>query len=75
MQEMINPRRFVLRRNVDVSGVSGTGVVAEGIVWTDGTATVRWFGMYGTCVFHDKGLDSILHIHGHDGKTLVEYLD
>lgn len=70
-----HPRRFILNRHQDVSGVSGVGPVAEGVIWTDGTATVRWFGEYGTTVFHDKGLESILRIHGHDGKTSVDFLD
>lgn len=31
------PRVFVLQRHVDVSGVSGTGEIAEGVEWSDGT--------------------------------------
>lgn len=68
-------RRFVLRRNVDVSGISGTGIVAEGVEFTNGTCVVRWLGAYGTTVIHDRGMESIVHIHGHGGHTVVEYLD
>ena len=35
-------RRFQLRRNVDHSGVSGSGVVAEGIIFTSGAVVMAW---------------------------------
>jgi len=35
------PRPFVLRRLVDETGVSGTGVVAEGVEFSDGTVALR----------------------------------
>ena len=35
-------RTFELHRDTDVSGVSGTGVVAEGVEFADGTTVVRW---------------------------------
>ena len=35
-------RRFELHRDHDVSGVSGTGLVAEGALFSDGVAVVRW---------------------------------
>ena len=41
-------RRFKLVRNEDVSGVSGTGVVAEGIEWTNGNVSVCWLGTFFT---------------------------
>ena len=36
------PRLFCLIRTDDVSGVSGTGRVADGVQWPDGTVTFRW---------------------------------
>jgi len=39
-------RTFVLHRDEDVSGVSGTGVVAEGVVFSDGAVVVRWLGKH-----------------------------
>jgi hypothetical protein len=36
------PRRFELYRHVDVSGVSGTGVVAYGCLYPNGIATLCW---------------------------------
>ncbi len=69
------PRRFVLRRAVDVSGVSGTGDVAEGVEWSDGTVALRWRGKWATTVVWDYGLDALLAVHGHNGSTVVRWLD
>ena len=33
---------FILERFEDVSGISGLGVIAEGIIWSDGTVAYRW---------------------------------
>lgn len=69
-------RRFVLDRNTDVTGVSGTGVVAEGVEFTDGVCVLHWVGAWPSSVVHyDRGLDSVLHVHGHDGRTVVRFLD
>jgi hypothetical protein len=78
------PRAFVLVRHVDVSGVSGTGVVAEGTVWSDGSASVRWpgrgpgtglGGRSGSVAFWPDGVRGVEATHGHDGATEVRYLD
>lgn len=68
------PRRFQLVRDVDVSGVSGTGVVADGVLWLDGTASLRWRGDRPSSVHWDR-LDDAVHVHGHGGLTRVEWLD
>lgn len=64
-------RRFTLHRDVDVTGVSGTGTVADGVMWPDGTASVRWRGDHPSIVFWDRGWESVQHIHGHGGHTRV----
>jgi hypothetical protein len=69
------PRRFHLIRHVDVSGVSGTGVVAEGVEWTDGTVTLHWGGRYPTTTVWQDGIDALLTIHGHNGATTLKWLD
>lgn len=69
-------RRFELHRDEDVSGVSGTGVVAEGVVFTDGPAVLRWTSEWPTSVvWHDRGVESVEQIHGHDGRTRIVWLD
>lgn len=66
------PRPFVLVRTEDVTGVSGTGVVAEGAAFSDGTAVLRWTGATPTSVvWHDNGVESIEHVHGHGGRTRI----
>lgn len=68
-------RRFVLQRDVDVSGVSGTGVVAEGVQFSDDTAVVRWIAgdHRSTVVWADVA--SLEAIHGHGGATRIVWLD
>lgn len=66
------PRPFVLVRDEDVTGVSGTGIVAEGAAFLDGTAVLRWCGDTPTSVvWHDKGVESIVRVHGHGGRTRI----
>jgi hypothetical protein len=74
---MINPapRPFVLVRHQDVSGVSGTGVVAEGVVWSDGSASLHWFGPYSSVTLWRTGIEAIEAVHGHGGSTQIRYLD
>jgi hypothetical protein len=83
----VTARRFILRRYEDVSGISGRGDVAEGVVFsltaheraigaTDGAAAIRWLTEWPTSVaFEDRGLASVEHIHGHSGATRIVFLD
>lgn len=85
-------RRFVLVRDEDISGVSGTGVVAQGVLFdpTPAAATLadslghepdrlvalQWMTEWPTSVvFHQRGLDSVEAVHGHNGRTRIEWLD
>ncbi|MEV8394801.1 MULTISPECIES: hypothetical protein [unclassified Streptomyces] len=71
----LRPLRFVLRRHTDMSGISGEGSVADGVLWPDSTASVRWRGEHPSIVFWDRGRVSVEFIHGHVGATEVEFLD
>lgn len=66
-------RLFRLMRQADPTGVSGTGVVAEGVQFTDGTAVLHWRGEYASTVIW-KSVDHAMHVHGHDGATRVEWV-
>lgn len=67
-------RRFELHRAQDPSGVSGTGIVAEGVLFSDGTVAVRWHGQHpSTAVW--ASLADAEHVHGHGGLTRVVFLD
>lgn len=67
-------RRFILRRLADESGISGTGVVAEGIRFSNGQAVLHWLTQLSSvAVYHS--VDVIVSVHGHDGKTVLEWVD
>ncbi|MGW2708665.1 hypothetical protein ACWC4J_06685 [Streptomyces sp. NPDC001356] len=74
-EQQCAPRRFVLRRHQDISGISGLGDVADGVLWPDGTAAVRWRGEHPSVVHWDRGRVSIEQIHGHGGATEIVWLD
>ena len=65
-------RLFELIRTEDPTGVSGTGVIAEGVEWEDGTATLRWMGRIKSTVHFDR-LADVIAIHGHGGSTRVRF--
>jgi len=70
----VKPQTFELVRYEDVSGVSGTGTVAEGCVFSDGSVALRWHGPNpSTAVW--PNLNGILAVHGHAGATVVRWLD
>ena len=68
-------RRFVLARHEDPSGISGTGIVAEGIEWRGGTADLHWVTEHETFVHWPGGIEAILAVHGHGGSTVCRWLD
>jgi hypothetical protein len=70
----VGMRRFLLDRFEDASGVSGTGFVAEGVVFTDGTVALRWTVELQSTALYDS-VDDLLAIHGHDGSTHVQWVD
>jgi len=71
-QESMFPhlRRFWLYRDEDPTGIGGTGIVAEGVVFSDGRAVMRWFGAVSSITIHSS-LDAIRMIHGHGGRTKI----
>jgi hypothetical protein len=68
-------RRFELQRDQDMSDVSGTGVVAEGVQFECGVVAMRWLGTLQSTAVYDLGIDSVLKIHGHHGMTRIVWLD
>lgn len=67
-------RTFILERNEDPTGVSGTGVVAEGVEFEDGTVALRWcVGEHRSTVIWSS-MKSVEAIHGHDGRTEIVIL-
>lgn len=68
------PRRFRLERNEDVSGVSGTGHVADGVLFPDGTTVIRWRTKHRSTTVYES-LGDCIRIHGHGGATRVGFID
>jgi hypothetical protein len=72
-------KNFELIRHEDVTGVSGTGKVAEGTVFSDGRAVTHWLTDTGSTVVWEttslaKAKRTLERIHGHGGKTEVRWL-
>lgn len=67
-------RTFKTVRTHDVSGVSGTGIVAEGVEFTDGTVVLRWVTERASTAFYDN-LADLQAIHGHGGNTQIQWDD
>jgi hypothetical protein len=73
-------RTFRLIRDADPSGISGTGSVAEGVEFDDGTVAMRWEGpiqrdwglIEPTTVLHPN-IANVENLHGHNGQTHIEW--
>lgn len=66
-------RLFQLHRDQDATGVSGTGVVADGVEFGDGTVAIRWRGdTPSTVVWED--ISAAYRVHGHVGQTRFVFL-
>jgi hypothetical protein len=65
--------KFHLYRSEDESGVSGVGVVAYGCVFPSGVVVLNWRGEEGS-VSVWPSMESMIKIHGHQGKTVVQWL-
>ena len=66
-------RTFDLFRSKDISGVSGTGKVAEGVVFHDGVTVVRWLSGHPSTNIY-ANVEDVLRIHGHEGATRIEFI-
>lgn len=71
-----HPRRFQLNRVEDATGVSGTGIVAQGCAFPSGKAALAWCtsGTPNSVALYDT-VEDLVAIHGHGGRTVVEWLD
>lgn len=64
---------FKLVRNKDVTGISGTGIVAVGCYFQSfgGIAVMQWLTEFASTAWYIGGWEQIQLIHGHNGKTQV----
>lgn len=65
-------RPFRLHRLIDVSGVSGRGVVAEGIEFENGKCALHWLTEHSSVAIYDN-VETLRAIHEHGGKTRIEW--
>lgn len=66
-------RTFTLERDEDVSGISGTGTVAEGVEFSTGKVVIHWVaGEHRSTVVWDS-IAAVEAIHGHGGATRVVF--
>ncbi|MGW0581934.1 hypothetical protein ACWD25_39715 [Streptomyces sp. NPDC002920] len=80
MSEPTFPETFVVQRDEDVSGISGEGVIAEGVRFSDGWVATHWLDKPPmnepkTDVWHHKGIEPFRKIHGHGGRTRILWAD
>lgn len=67
-------RRFSLQRDTDATGISGTGKVAEGVVFSNGWVALTWLTAHTSVVFY-PGIEHVEAIHGHGGLTRIIFED
>jgi len=61
-------------RKEDETGVSGTGIVAEGALFSSGKCALSWISDVPSIEIYDS-VDEIERIHGHRGKTEIRWID
>ncbi len=67
-------RRLTLVRDEDPTGISGVGEIAEGVQFSDGAVVLRWLTEHRSTGVYEN-LRDLLAIHGHEGRTRVEWKD
>ncbi|AEO93507.1 gp248 [Bacillus phage G] len=66
---------YFLQRNEDFSGVSGTGVVAKGVILPSGKCVHEWSNSYVQSLNMYPNIKAVEHIHGHEGRTIVKFVE
>ena len=67
-------RRFRFNRKVDSTGVSGTGSVAEGVVFGNGLVALSWNSLH-KCVNVYTSFAEMEAVHSHGGNTEIVWID
>jgi hypothetical protein len=63
-------KHFYFKRVEDVSGTSGTGIVARGVILPSGACVLEWLTFHSSIAIY-KNIEDVEKIHGHAGSTLV----
>lgn len=68
-------KKFHLEREIDISGISGCGKVAEGVIFTDtNECVIHWLGEH-SCINIYHSIDDAIYVHGHSGATKIIFDD
>lgn len=68
------PRRFLLDRHIDETGISGAGVVAEGVQFSNGQIVIHWISQMEAVNVYANAV-VLEQLHGHGGNTTIRWLD
>lgn len=68
------PRLLHLERDIDISGVSGIGIVASGVEFSDGRIVLNWNTVVSSITIYNS-VEDLIAISGHDGATRVVFDD
>lgn len=63
-------KEFWLKRIEDETGISGTGMVARGVILPSGAVVMEWQTFHSSICLY-KNIGDVEEIHGHHGKTIV----
>lgn len=67
-------KRFHFERKQDVSGISGTGRVAEGVILSTGEVVLNWLGEHSSInIYHS--INDVNFIHSHGSCTSIIFDD
>lgn len=67
-------RIFYFERDEDVSGTSGIGRVAEGVILTNTKVVLSWLTIHKSVAIFDSYAE-MEAVHGHDGRTRIVWAD
>lgn len=69
-------RRFCLQRNVDETGISGTGRVLDGVLFRNGQVAWTWNSPHVTMTISPSMENFLaLHVDGHPGCAELVWVD
>lgn len=63
-------KTFCLNRVEDETGVSGTGIVAQGAVFSNNKVVISWLSKHSSITTFNS-IKDMLSVHGHSGKTQI----
>lgn len=71
-----DPPAEYITKGISNGGITGNGQPDyEGVVWSDGTVTIRWCTAYRSTATFDNW-DDFHHVHGHpEYGTVIRWLD